>query len=248
LAHRLADAAGAAIRPHFRTRVAITDKPDNSPVTIADQNAEAAMRQLLAAECPEHGIHGEELGVERPDAEWVWVLDPIDGTKAFISGLPMFGTLIALCRRGRPVLGAIDQPILRERWIGAEGVPTTLNGVPAKVRACAGLGQATLFSTAPDMFDGPAAAPYERLRQAVKLPRYGGDCYAYAMLASGHIDVVVERKLKPFDYCALVPVIEQAGGIMTDWSGKPLTIASDGQVVAAGDARVHAAALGILKG
>ncbi|MBM3573977.1 MAG: histidinol-phosphatase, partial [Alphaproteobacteria bacterium] len=234
LAHRLADAAGAAIRPHFRADVAVTDKDDSSPVTVADHAAEAAMRRILAAACPDHGIHGEEMGVERLDAEWVWVLDPIDGTKAFISGLPLFGTLIALCRHGRPVLGAIDQPILRERWIGAEGMPTTLNGNPAKVRACSGLARATLFTTAPDMMDGPATSPYERLRQAVKLSRFGGDCYAYAMLASGHIDLVVERKLKPFDYCALAPVIEQAGGVITDWLGKALTVASDGQVVAAG--------------
>jgi inositol-phosphate phosphatase / L-galactose 1-phosphate phosphatase / histidinol-phosphatase len=204
------------------------------------------MRRLIQTECPEHGIHGEELGVERIDAEWVWVLDPIDGTKAFISGLPLFGTLIALCHRGRPVLGVIDQPISRERWLGADGVKTTLNGRPAQVRSCPGLAQATLFTTAPEMMDGPAAAPYERLRQAVKLPRYGGDCYAYAILASGHIDLVVERKLKPFDYCALVPVVEQAGGLITNWAGQRLAIQSDGQVIAAGDRRVHDAAMRLL--
>jgi len=206
------------------------------------------MRRLIVAECPGHGIHGEELGQERLDAEWVWVLDPIDGTKAFISGLPIFGCLIALCRNGRPVLGVIDQPITRERWIGAAGVPSTLNGAPVRVRACAGLAAATMLTTAPDMMDGPAAEPYERLRSAVKLSRFGGDCYAYAMLASGHVDLVVERKLKPFDYAALVPVIEQAGGRISDWTGKALDLASDGQVVAAGDARVHAAALAMLRG
>jgi inositol-phosphate phosphatase / L-galactose 1-phosphate phosphatase / histidinol-phosphatase len=204
------------------------------------------MRRLIQAECPEHGIHGEELGVERIDAEWVWVLDPIDGTKAFISGLPLFGTLIALCRHGRPVLGVIDQPISRERWLGADGVKTTLNGRAVQVRPCPDLRQATLFTTSPEMMDGPAAAPYERLRQAVKLPRYGGDCYAYAILASGHIDLVVERKLKPFDYCALVPVVEQAGGLITNWAGQPLAIESDGQVIAAGDRRVHDAAMRLL--
>jgi inositol-phosphate phosphatase / L-galactose 1-phosphate phosphatase / histidinol-phosphatase len=204
------------------------------------------MRRLIQAECPEHGIHGEELGVERINAEWVWVLDPIDGTKAFISGLPLFGTLIALCHHGRPVLGVIDQPISRERWLGADGVATTLNGRAAHVRPCPDIRQATLFTTAPEMMDGPAAAPYERLRQTVKLPRYGGDCYAYAMLASGHIDLVVERKLKPFDYCALAPVVEQAGGLITDWTGQRLAIDSDGRVIAAGDRRVHDAAMRLL--
>jgi len=216
-------------------------------VTVADRNAEAAMRRVLAAECPDHGILGEEYGSERADSEWVWVLDPIDGTKAFISGLPLFGTLIALCHRGRPMLGVIDQPILRERWVGASDLASTLNGAPVRVRPCAGLNAATLFTTAPDMMDGPAAAPYERLRSRVKLSRFGGDCYAYAMLASGHVDLVVERKLKPYDYAALVPVIEQAGGAITDWSGQPLNLASDGQVVAAGDSRVHGAALELLK-
>jgi inositol-phosphate phosphatase/L-galactose 1-phosphate phosphatase/histidinol-phosphatase len=207
------------------------------------------MRRLILGEYPDHGIHGEELGLERIDAEWVWVIDPIDGTKAFISGMPLFGVLIALCRNGRPVLGVIDQPISRERWVGADGVPTTLNGAPVSVRECARLAQATLFTTAPEMMDGPAAAPYERLRQAVKLPRYGGDCYAYAMLAGGHVDLVVERKLKPFDYCALVPVVEGAGGVMTDWAGLSLSISGGpGQVIAAGDRRVHAAALDILNG
>jgi inositol-phosphate phosphatase / L-galactose 1-phosphate phosphatase / histidinol-phosphatase len=215
-------------------------------VTAADRAAEAAMRRLILAEYPEHGIHGEELGVDRIDAEWVWVLDPIDGTKAFISGLPLFGTLIALCRHGRPVLGVIDQPISRERWLGADGVKTTLNGQPVHVRPCPDIAQATLFTTAPEMMDGPAAAPYERLRRTVKLPRYGGDCYAYAILASGHIDLVVERKLKPFDYCALAPVVERAGGLITDWAGKPLMIEGDGRVIAAGDRRVHEAAMALL--
>jgi inositol-phosphate phosphatase/L-galactose 1-phosphate phosphatase/histidinol-phosphatase len=205
------------------------------------------MRALIERHYPEHGILGEELGQIRLDAEWVWVIDPIDGTKVFISGLPLFGTLIALARRGRPVLGVIEQPISGERWAAADGVATTLNGRPARVRPCPDLAHATLFTTAPEMMTGPAAAPYGRLRAAVKLPRYGGDCYAYAVLSSGHIDLVVERLLKPYDYAALVPVVTQAGGVITDWSGRPLTLASDGQVIAAGDARVHAAARAILQ-
>ncbi|HTT80449.1 MAG TPA: inositol monophosphatase family protein, partial [Stellaceae bacterium] len=152
LANDLADAAGAAIRPHFRQKLAVDDKPDRSPVTAADRAAEAAMRELIAARFPDHGIIGEEFGREREDAEFVWVLDPIDGTKSFISGVPLFGTLIALAHRGRPILGVIDQPIQRERWIGAEDRPTTFNGAPVRCRACPDTAAATLFATSPDMF------------------------------------------------------------------------------------------------
>lgn len=147
------------IRPHFRSGIAIDDKADESPVTVADRDAETAMRRLIEAAFPDHGILGEEHGAVRLDAEFVWVLDPIDGTKAFISGVPVFGTLIALLQGGRPVLGVIDQPIARERWIGAVGRGTTLNGRPARARACADLGRATLFATAPDMFKGKRWPP-----------------------------------------------------------------------------------------
>ncbi|BBK39654.1 histidinol-phosphatase [Allostella sp. ATCC 35155] len=243
LAGRLADAAGAVIRPHFRTGVAIVDKADESPVTIADRDAEAAMRQLIEDAFPEHGILGEEHGSVRLDAEFVWVLDPIDGTKAFISGLPVFGTLIALLHGGRPVLGVIDQPISGERWLGAEGRGTTLNGRPVHARACERLDRATLFATAPDMFKGEEIAAFERLRGSVKLMRWGADCYATAMVASGHADLVVESSLQPYDFCALAPVIEGAGGIATDWEGRPLRIDSGRRSAIAGDRRAHAAAL-----
>jgi len=235
LANRLADASGAIIRRHFRRRIKIDEKPDRTPVTLADRAAEAAMRRLIAARFPTHGILGEEYGSARTDADYVWVLDPIDGTKSFISGVPLFGTLIALVHRGRPVLGVIDQPISRERWIGARGRKTALNGKPVKSRACRRLDQATLYATAPEMFGQRDAAGFARLRRQVKLARFGADCYAYALLASGFIDLVVEADLKPYDFCALVPVIEGAGGIITDWRGKRLGLASDGRVVAAGD-------------
>ncbi|MGE0714179.1 MAG: histidinol-phosphatase [Alphaproteobacteria bacterium] len=243
LAQRLADAAGAVIRPHFRTPVAVDDKADSSPVTIADRDSEAAMRRLIEDAFPDHGILGEEHGSKATDAEFVWVLDPIDGTKAFISGVPVFGTLIALLRDGRPILGVIDQPISRERWVGISGVGTTLNGRPVHTRACPTLDRATLFATAPDMFKGADVDAFERLRRSVKLMRWGTDCYATAMVASGFADLVVEASLQPYDYCALVPVIEGAGGIATDWQGRPLTLGSDGRSAIAGDARAHAAAL-----
>ncbi len=248
LAHALADVAGAIARRYFRQRIAVEDKPDLTPVTAADREAEAAMRRLIAATFPAHGVIGEEDGPSRADAEYVWVLDPIDGTKNFISGIPLFGTLIALAREGRPVLGVIEQPVLRERWLGVAGRPSTLNGAPVRARACAALEQATLFSTTPDMFRGADAAGFERLRARVKLARYGADCYAYAQLASGFIDLVVERDLKPYDYCALAPVIEGAGGAMRDWEGRPLDLGSDGRVIAAGDPRLLEPARAALTG
>ncbi len=234
-AHRLADAAGAVIRRYFRRKFTVDQKADLSPVTIADRGAERAMRRLIKARFPEHGIFGEEYGRSQADADYVWVLDPIDGTKSFISGVPLFGTLIALVYRGRPILGVIDQPILRERWVGALGQKTIFNGKRVKTRTCASLDRATLFATSPDLFGAADAPRFERLRQAVRLARFGADCYAYGLLASGFIDLVAEVGLKPYDFCALVPVIEGAGGTMTDWDGKPLHLGSDGHVVASGD-------------
>jgi inositol-phosphate phosphatase / L-galactose 1-phosphate phosphatase / histidinol-phosphatase len=242
----LADVAGAAIRPNFRTVLRVDDKPDLSPVTAADRAAERAMRELIERRCPGHGIIGEEFGPVRTDAEFIWVLDPIDGTKSFISGVPLFGTLIALSRAGRPVLGVIDQPILHERWIGGGGRATTLNDAPIRCRPCVELGAATLFATTPDMFRGSDAAAFRRLSAAAKLTRFGADCYAYGLLAAGFIDLVCEAEMMPYDFCAIVPVVEGAGGIATDWRGEKLGLSSDGRVLVAGDRRVHAAALALL--
>jgi inositol-phosphate phosphatase/L-galactose 1-phosphate phosphatase/histidinol-phosphatase len=242
----LADAAGAVIRPYFRTPIEVEDKPDDSPVTIADREAEAAIRAMIRTHHPDHGIVGEEHGSERADARYVWVIDPIDGTKSFISGLPLFGTLIALLEDGRPILGMIDQPVLHERWLGARGHGTTFNGAPVRTRPCPVLAQAALFSTTPDMFTGDHARRYDRLRGSVRLARFGGDCYAAGLLASGFIDLHVEGSMRPYDYLALVPVVEGAGGVMTDWAGAPLSLTSDGFTLAAGDPALHRAALGCL--
>jgi inositol-phosphate phosphatase/L-galactose 1-phosphate phosphatase/histidinol-phosphatase len=247
LAHRLADRAGEIQRRYFRTPVSVEAKADASPVTIADQEAEAAMRDLIAAAYPDHGILGEEHGRERIDAEFVWVLDPIDGTKSFITGRPLFGTLIALAHRGRPVMGMIDQSILRERWVGVAGGVSAWNGRPIAVRACPRIEDAVLFATSPAMFRaGAENDAFGRVQQRVRLPMYGGDCYAYGLLAMGFADLVVEAGLEPYDFMALVPVIEGAGGLLTDWQGRALELGSNGQVLAAGDARVHAAARGLL--
>jgi inositol-phosphate phosphatase/L-galactose 1-phosphate phosphatase/histidinol-phosphatase len=248
LAIDLADAAGEAIRPYFRRPIAVDDKPDLSPVTAADRAAEAAMRDLIAQRFPAHGIIGEEFGSEREEAEFVWVLDPIDGTKSFISGVPLFGTLIALAHHGRPILGIIDQPIARERWIGAAGRSTTFNGNPVRTRPCAALAAATVFSTSPDMFVGADVAAHAKIAAAAKLVRYGADCYAYGVLALGFIDLVVEASNKPYDFCAIPPIVEGAGGIAGDWRGAPLTLASDGRVLVAGDRRAHQQALALLAG
>jgi inositol-phosphate phosphatase/L-galactose 1-phosphate phosphatase/histidinol-phosphatase len=246
LALRLADAAGAVIRPYFRKPITVDDKADLTPVTAADRAAEQAMRSLIENRFPDHGIIGEEYGRVREEAEFVWILDPIDGTKSFISGVPLFGTLIALAHRRRPILGIIDQPISRERWVGAALRPTTLNGTAVSCRACSVLGAATLFATTPDMFKESDAAAFARVSGATKLTRFGADCYAYGLLAAGFIDLVLEASLKPYDFCAMVPIVEGAGGIATDWRGAGIDIASDGRVLVAGDRRTHRAALDLL--
>ena len=220
LAADLADAAGEAIRPYFRQPLAVDDKADLSPVTAADRAAEAAMRRLIATRFPAHGIIGEEFGREREDAEFVWVLDPIDGTKSFISGVPLFGTLIALAHDGRPILGVIDQPILRERWIGAAGRPTTLNGAPIRCRACAALAAATVFATSPDMFKGGDAAAFARVAARPSWCASAPIATPMACWRTGFIDLVIEASLKPYDFSAMVPIVEGAGGIATDWRGR----------------------------
>jgi histidinol phosphatase-like enzyme (inositol monophosphatase family) len=251
-AGRLADAAAAVVLRYFRTGVAVDDKEDASPVTVADRAAEEAMRNLIAKEHPNDGIIGEEYGRTHADASRVWVLDPIDGTKSFISGRPMFGTLVGLAVDGVPQLGVIDCAAVGERWtgtVGGETVHRLRDGTarPVRTRACAALDKATLYCSSPLMFKEHFPA-FERVRTQVKLPMYGGDCYAYGLVASGYADLDIEAGLGLYDYVAVVPVLAGAGGVMTDWQGKQLTLASDGRVVAAGDARVHAAALAALAG
>ncbi len=237
IAHRLADAARAAIRPHFRSGLTPERKGDATPVTLADQAAEEAMRAILAAEVPNDAVHGEEFGATNGTSGRTWVLDPIDGTAGFLAGRPLFGTLIALVVDGWPVLGVIDQAILDERWIGVTGKPTTLNGKPVRTRACAALADATLATTGPHYFDDHDGEHFMGLAAKTDHKRMvmGGDCYNYAMLASGHLDLVCEANLKLHDYAALIPIVEGAGGTMCDWNGDPLHAASDGRVLALGD-------------
>ena len=241
IAHRLADAAREAIRPHFREGIAAEHKSDASPVTVADRAAEEAMRLILEMDLPQDGIVGEEFGTKQGRSGRQWVLDPIDGTISFLAGRPIFGTLIALMVDGWPVIGIIDQPILGERWVGRIGGPTTLNEREVRSRRCAQLTDATLATSSPHYFSAEDAEGYMAIAAAVGGNKrqgmivYGGDCYNYGLLAAGHLDIVCEAGLELYDYAALVPVVEGAGGIMSDWQGNPLDANSDGRVLALGD-------------
>lgn len=250
-ANELAAASGRAIMPFFRTAIGVEDKSGGvafDPVTAADRAAEQAMRTLIKDRFPGHGVIGEEFGTERGDAEFVWILDPIDGTKSFISGMPAWGTLIALTRRGSAVFGMVHQPFIGERFSG-DGKAAQYRGPAGKsralrVRPCDEPGAAILYTTSPRLMNGADRAAFGRVEEAVRLSRYGGDCYAYCMLAAGCIDLVVETELKPYDIAALVPIIVGAGGVVSTWEGgAPET---GGRIVAAGDRRVHAAALDML--
>jgi len=243
----LADVAGPIARSYFRQPLDVESKPDLSPVTIADKEIEARLRGMIRARYPDHGILGEEQGRDATDSEYVWVLDPIDGTKSFISGNPLFGTLIALLRHGRPVLGIIDHPVLGERWAGGPGLPALLNGRACRTRACARLADAIVMSTSPDSFGAADLARFDSVSLAARLRRFGGDCYSYALLASGHIDAVLASSLQPYDFMPLLAVVESAGGVMTGWRGERLEIDDyDGRVLAAATPALHAEILALL--
>jgi inositol-phosphate phosphatase/L-galactose 1-phosphate phosphatase/histidinol-phosphatase len=248
-AHRLADAAGEIQRRWFRKRLDVEAKVDTSPVTIADREAEAIMRELIERCYPDHGILGEEHGRARLDAEWVWVLDPIDGTKSFVCGRPLFATLIGLLHEGRPVLGVIEQAVLGERWIGARGHATSWNGRPCRTRARAELGEAMLGCTSPQMFArAEERAAFERVLGRVRQAIWGGDAYGVGLVALGTLDLVIEAALEPYDVLPLVPVIEGAGGRVTDWEGRSPDLSSGQRMIVAGDPRIHAQARVLLAG
>ncbi len=251
-AHILADAAGKAIRPHFRKALSVDDKGGAmgfDPVTIADRAAERVIARHLARAFPDHGIHGEEFGVTRADARYRWVIDPIDGTRAFIMGLPTWGTLIGLMDGSEPLLGVMDQPFTGERfWSGAK--TTHLRSASGKTqrlrtRACPTLEAAIFSTTHPDYFKpGKGERILSALKTQTRMTRYGGDCYAYCLLAAGHIDIVVETDLKPYDIAALIPIIERAGGMITSWNGG--TAANGGNVIACGDPTLHAHVIALI--
>lgn len=248
VARGLIETSRPILRRYYRTKLDIIAKGDESPVTQADRECEAALRTVIAKAFPTHGIIGEEHGTERGDAEFVWVLDPLDGTRAFVTGRPTFGTLIALTQGGQPLLGVIDMPVLGDTWVGAKGHATTLNGAPVKARACAALKDAYFSTALPQMFHGGYQAHHDKIASAAKSATYGGDCYQYGMIATGFLDLVIERTLAIYDYLSLVPVLEGAGAFITDWQGRPLTTKSGDAVVAAGDRRILDQALAVLNG
>lgn len=251
-AMRLADAAGPCILTHFRVPLAIDNKggPDHyDPVTEADRQAELAMRALITREFPDHGVYGEEHGYQPGASGLTWVIDPLDGTRAFITGALHWGTLIALYNGQRPIIGIMDQPFTRERFVGnrhgatwcRDGTERTL-----RVRDCRALGDAVLYTTSPALFgEARERSAFEALSTRVRLTRYGGDCYSYCMLASGYVDLVVESDLKPYDVQALIPIVEAAGGVMTTWTGE--SACYGGSIIAASTPTLHRAALSILQ-
>ncbi len=245
-AGRLADASGPIILEAHRGTFSAEAKSDGSPVTNVDCAVEDRLRAIISASCPDHGIVGEERGTTAAGDGPVWVIDPIDGTLPFLAGIPVFGTLIALVEAGVPLIGVIDMPATAERWLGCRNRPTTRNGTAVRVRPCGGLADALMSTSNPDFYGAADGDAFARLKEAVCWTVYGGSCLAYAQLASGRIDLGIDVAFDPFDYLALVPVIEGAGGVMSDWQGAPLTMDSGSRILAAGDARRHAEAMAIL--
>jgi len=250
-AEEAAEAAREITSGYFRQALTVDSKADESPVTRADREAELAVRAVLEGHFPDHGIIGEEFDSKDPDAEFVWVIDPIDGTKQFVTGNVGYGCLIALAREGMPLLGLIDMPMKRERWIGVTGSGAVFRDhrgeQPARVRSCGGLSEAVLTATAPEMFaTGPRREAFKSLAAQTRFTVYGNDCYGFGLLSSGFIDLVCEAGLGVYDFMALAPVITEAGGLITNWRGEPVGLTSGDSVIAAGDKRCHDAALSLL--
>ena len=239
----LADVARAVLRENDMARVDVSVKPDRSLVTAMDILIEDRLRALISSRYPSHGIIGEERDWVRPGSEHVWVLDPIDGTTAFIAGMPVYGTLIALAVGGVPRLGVIDIPAIDSRWVGAEGRATTRNGTPVRVRSCPSLSQAIMTNSNQDYFSQMERPALDRLRAVTSARVYGGASLNYGLLADGRTDLAIDGGQKVFDFAPFRPIVEGAGGVVTDWAGRPLTLESSGQLLGAGDAKLHRQAL-----
>ncbi len=249
VANKLADAVRPIIRKHFRTRLNIISKADDSPVTIADRAAETEMRQILRNGFPNHGIRGEEFDAENPDADWCWVLDPIDGTKSFVSGSLCFGTQIGLAYKGVPILGVIDQPITGERWIGIAGQPSTLGGKPISTSRTIDIASAVIYTSAAEQFSADQKIAFARLSKAADFTRYSHDCYAAGLLAIGMVDILIEANVYDYDIIPQIPVIEGAGGLVTDWKGQKLGRGPKFEsVLVSANSDLHASALRLLNG
>ena len=245
-AEELADASREILGPAGKRRPDVEIKADASPVTVTDRAIETRLREMIVERYPEHGILGEEHGALNPDAEFVWAIDPIDGTLAFVAGVPVYGTLIGLAHEGEPVFGVIDHPATSDRWVGGPGLGARWNGVGVRTRRCASLAEAFLTSSNPDLYTSEELATFNRVRDAVQLTLYGGSCYSYGLLAGGRTDIALDSGLDIFDILAVAAVLEGAGGVLSDWGGGRIDLSFRGDIVAAGDAGVHAEALRIL--
>lgn len=242
----LADAARPIALHYFRKNLVVDDKEDKTPVTQADREIEQKLRELIKKKFPSHGIIGEEYGGENSEAEFVWVIDPIDGTKGFATGCPTFGTIIGLAHNGKPVIGLVDQAFTKERWFGVHEVFCRYNGVLVKVTVPRALSAARLYTTSPEMFEGGYEASFDTLCHAVKWARFSADCYAYGLLALGWVDLVIERQMKVPDLIGLVPIISGAGGFVSDWQGREITLVNNGTIVAASDKKLAEEALAVI--
>lgn len=245
-AETFADKARVKSLEWFRTPLEVLTKLDDSPVTIADREVESVLRDCIISEYPEHGIWGEEHGATRMQSSHVWVVDPIDGTRSFISGSPLWGTLISLLVDGTPSLGIIDIPFTKERWVGKLGKKTKYQGTEVSTSNCEDLKDAVLLCTTPDIFKPEELEKFNKVSNNVQMRRFGGDCYAYGLLVSGYADIVIESELQPYDFMALVPIIEGAGGCITDWQGNALSLDSGCQVIASANPKLHAQVLELL--
>lgn len=246
-ANRLADESGRILAPANARRPRVELKPDRSLVTKIDRRIERRLRGLIRAAFPDHGVLGEEAGGQNLSADLLWVIDPIDGTAPFVAGVPVFGTLIALLYRGVPILGVIDHPVTRDRWVGAKGRPTTRNGRRCTTRRCDRVSDALLTASNPDFFKGADRPVFEALRSRTQWRIYGGSCFSYGLLASGRTDIAIDAGLSIHDFAAFKPVIEGAGGVITDWQGEPIRLGTGRRILAAGDPRRHREALAVLR-
>ena len=245
-AEALADAGRGIILSAQAREPDVKVKRDGSYVTDIDVAVEDRLRAMIADRYPDHGIMGEERGSENADAEFAWVIDPIDGTAPFVAGIPVYGSLVALTRRGAPFIGVIDHPATDDRWVGVAGVAATFNDRPVRTRACGDLTWALMTNSNPDFMSDDEAPCFRRLKDRVRYTQYGGSCYAYGALASGRTDLAIDAALDPHDIMAAAAVIQGAGGVITDWAGGPITLAWQGRVLAAGDPDLHARALAVL--
>lgn len=238
-ANEIADVARQIVRKAAAGRRRPVAKSDSSPVTETDRAVEHSLRERIADRFPGHGVLGEEFGAENLDEEFVWVIDPIDGTKAFVGGLAVYGTLISLTRGGTPILGLIDNPVTGDRWLGLSGRATTLNGLAVRSASTSLLAEAFMANGNPEPFEEKEKFRVDRLRQSTRWCVYGGSCMAYGRVADGSIDISIDGGLDPFDYCALVPVVSGAGGCITDWQGRPLSLTSGNLCLASANEALH---------